>query len=90
MPDYYAHSKPGKSPSEWEPLEEHLKHVADLATEFASVFGAGTWGKLAGEIHDIGKATLPWQAYLRKVNSVVDKFTRFYDVHVEHSVHGAR
>jgi len=31
MPDYYAHSKEGRPPSEWRPLEEHLKNVAEMA-----------------------------------------------------------
>jgi hypothetical protein len=25
---YYAHSLDGKTPSDWQPLEEHLKNVA--------------------------------------------------------------
>jgi hypothetical protein len=27
---FYAHSIPGKPPSEWQPLEEHLKNVAEV------------------------------------------------------------
>ena len=30
---YYAHSLEGKSPSEWQPLEEHLKNVAEMARD---------------------------------------------------------
>jgi hypothetical protein len=26
---YYAHSLEGKPPSEWQPLDEHLKNVAE-------------------------------------------------------------
>jgi len=29
MSDYYAHSKEGKPKEEWQPLEEHLKNVAE-------------------------------------------------------------
>ena len=32
---YYAHSLEGKPPEEWQPLEEHLKNVAELARSFA-------------------------------------------------------
>jgi len=39
MPDYYAHSKEGKPPSEWPPLDGHLKNVAEMAREFADIFG---------------------------------------------------
>jgi CRISPR-associated endonuclease/helicase Cas3 len=48
MPEYYAHSKEGSPPSEWQPLEEHLKNVAEIARKFADSFGAGDWGYLAG------------------------------------------
>jgi hypothetical protein len=27
---FYAHSVPGKPPSEWQPLKEHLKNVAEV------------------------------------------------------------
>jgi hypothetical protein len=30
MPDYYPHSKEGRPPEEWQPLEEHLENVAEL------------------------------------------------------------
>lgn len=53
--DYYAHSLPGKPPQDWEPLEDHLKAVAELAGEFAEKFGAREWGKVAGFWHDLGK-----------------------------------
>jgi len=36
---YYAHSKENQPPEHWQPLEEHLKNVADLAAEFAAPFG---------------------------------------------------
>jgi len=38
---YYAHTKEGRPPEEWQPLEEHLKNVAELAQSFADSFGAG-------------------------------------------------
>ena len=31
---YYAHSLDGKPPSNWQPLEEHLKNVAEMAKPF--------------------------------------------------------
>lgn len=52
--DYYAHSLDGKTSSEWQPLEGHLKNVAEMARLFAEAFGAGDWGYLAGLWHDLG------------------------------------
>lgn len=58
---YYAHSK--ASPvsgeplpvTEWQPLDEHLKNVAELAAKFAEPFGAQDWARLAVLWHDLGK-----------------------------------
>jgi CRISPR-associated endonuclease/helicase Cas3 len=36
-------------------LREHLEGTAALAEQFASVFGAGSWGRQVGLAHDIGK-----------------------------------
>ena len=52
---FYAHSIEGKPPEEWHRLEEHLKGTAELARLFASEFGCGEWGYLAGLWHDLGK-----------------------------------
>jgi hypothetical protein len=41
---YYAHSLPGEPPEKWQPLEEHLKNVAEMAKELAEEFGAGKRG----------------------------------------------
>ena len=50
---YYAHSLEGRPPSEWQPLEEHLKNVAGMARSFADVFGADDWEYLAGLWRDL-------------------------------------
>jgi len=50
---YYAHSLPGRPPEEWQPLEEHLINVAELAKSFAESFGAGDWTYLAGLWYEI-------------------------------------
>jgi hypothetical protein len=42
---YYAHSLPGRPKEEWQPLEDHLKNVAEMARGFAAEFGAGEWGE---------------------------------------------
>jgi hypothetical protein len=38
---FYAHSKEGRPPEEWQPLEDHLKNVAEMARKFADEFEAG-------------------------------------------------
>lgn len=47
-------------------LVEHLRNVADLTRQFASPFGGGDLGYLAGLWHDAGKADPTWQRYLRR------------------------
>jgi CRISPR-associated endonuclease/helicase Cas3 len=89
MSTFYAHSTDGP-PEEWQPLEEHLKNVAQLAADFAKPFGGEEWASILGENHDMGKGTMAWQAYLRYVNGVVDEFSPFYDGHPTHSDAGAK
>lgn len=36
---YYAHSLEGKPPDEWQPLEDHLRNVAELVYCFTGSFG---------------------------------------------------
>lgn len=90
MKKYYAHSKKDQPPENWQPLEEHLKNVADLAAKFAEPFGAQEWACLAGLWHDVGKATCPWQAYLRHANEVKDEFSEHYRGRVAHAIVGAQ
>jgi CRISPR-associated endonuclease/helicase Cas3 len=44
----YAHSLPGEPPDKWQPLEEHLKNVAEMARQFAEDFNSGDWAYAAG------------------------------------------
>ena len=46
-------------------LEEHLRGVARLSEEFASVFGSADWGNLAGAWDDLGKYSLTLRRYSR-------------------------
>lgn len=86
----YAHSLKGKPASEWQPLEEHLTNVAELAAEFARPFGGESWSFQSGYNHDVGKGTLPWQAYLRHANEIKDDFLQYYIGRVEHAAVGAQ
>jgi len=86
---FYAHSLEGKPPSEWQPLEEHLKNVAEMARSFAESFNAGDWGYLAGLWHDIGKYSDEFQKMLGTEEGsdahIETKFGR-----IDHSTAGAK
>ena len=89
MAKFYAHTKEGRPPEEWQPLEDHLRCVAKLARSFADEFGAGDWGYLAGLWHDLGKYSKEFQKYLSA--------TKDDDAHIEtkpgrvdHSTAGAK
>lgn len=66
----YAHSLKNTPPTEWQPLLTHCDNVAALAEEFARPFAAGDWAKIAGTLHDFGKASDAFQAYLRTSNGL--------------------
>lgn len=86
----YAHSLPGQPPDKWQPLDEHLKAVAEKAREFASAFDSGDWGYNAGWLHDLGKAADAFQAYLMRENGLDDsKYDGVGRGRVNHSSAGA-
>lgn len=51
---YYAHSLPGQPAEKWQPLDEHLKNVAEMARGFAEESGPGEWGCLLRLLHNSG------------------------------------
>ena len=73
---FYAHSKEGEPKEEWQPLEVHLKNVAEMAQIFANRFAGGNWAYLAGLWHDLGKYSLEFQDRLISLNDP--------DAHIEH------
>jgi CRISPR-associated endonuclease/helicase Cas3 len=60
----YAHSLPGEATDRWERLTDHQEAVAALAAEFAEPFGWAAAARLAGRLHDIGKLSAAFQAYI--------------------------
>ncbi len=61
----YAHSpRDGDPAGLWEPLADHLAAVGAAASAFGGVFGWGRVAGLAGRLHDIGKCSAAFQAYI--------------------------
>lgn len=87
---YYAHSKENRPTADWQELQAHLENVASIATEFSGAFGASSWASILGAYHDMGKGTLPWQAYLRYANNISDQFSEYYEGHPKHAIVGAK
>lgn len=66
----YAHSSCGNPVENWQTLEEHSKGVAELASEFASVFDSAPYARLLGAYHDAGKSRPSFQNYLLRENGL--------------------
>ena len=95
--EFYAHSKPAKLPSEWEPLEIHLRKVEEFSAILAGDFGASAWGSVLGRCHDLGKFSQGFQSYLlgsglKSVDAGAeeDNDTHAFGKRVDHSTFGAR
>ncbi len=67
---YYAHSLENQPTENWQPLEEHLENVAQLAAKFAKPFGGEEWAHLAGLWHDVGKYSNEFQKMLYDANGI--------------------
>ncbi len=63
-PSKFAHSLPDAPPDRWESLSHHLRAVAGRSAEFAAVFGWAEAARTAGLLHDIGKTSAAYQAYI--------------------------
>lgn len=65
LPGPFAHSLPGRPLSAWEPLDKHLRDVGSGAAERAERFGWAEAARVAGRLHDIGKMSAQFQAYIQ-------------------------
>ena len=61
----FAHSLRDRPTEDWEPLSHHLSAVGNRAAEFAEAFGWKEAARIAGRLHDIGKCSAAFQAYIR-------------------------
>lgn len=61
---HYAHSTEREDRSDWQSLPDHLRAVAELAGERGDKFGAREAAKMSGWLHDLGKYSTAFQAYI--------------------------
>lgn len=86
----YAHSLPGQPVKDWQRLDTHLNQVAERTSDFAQKFNSSDWGWNAGILHDFGKASEIFQAYLRRQNHIDDyKYDDTGANRIRHSSAGA-
>ncbi|MGN6470268.1 MAG: CRISPR-associated endonuclease Cas3'', partial [Rhizobiaceae bacterium] len=72
---FYAHSAEGKPHAQWQGLSAHLLGVAEQAGRFGAIFGAEKPAQLAGLLHDLGKYSPDFQAYINGAKLKVDHST---------------
>ena len=56
-----------------QPLEDHLEGVARLSAKFAAKFQLSTYGELIGLVHDIGKYSAAFQAYIKSATGMLNQ-----------------
>jgi CRISPR-associated endonuclease/helicase Cas3 len=82
----FAHSLDGRPVGKWEPLSHHLEAVGERAADFAAIFGWAETARVAGQLHDIGKCSAAFQAYIAASRDAAAGGRRGPD----HSTAGAR
>ncbi len=78
-------------------VESHLRGVSQLASKFAAKFGLATHGELIGLLHDLGKYSAVFQAYIQSATNLLtqDEDEEFVDAaglkgKIDHSTSGAQ
>ena len=85
---YYAHSAQDELSNllpyeHWQTLQSHASNVGNLAAAFAQVFGADEIARYTGQLHDLGKYSLPFQKRLKGEVKSVDHSTAGAKIAVE-------
>jgi CRISPR-associated endonuclease/helicase Cas3 len=71
-------------------LEEHLRGVAQIASDFAAGFDSSDWASIAGLWHDLGKYSTEFQGYIKKVSGYdAEAHVEGAPGRVDHSTAGA-
>lgn len=75
-------------------LQDHLLEVAELAGALAAKIGIGSLGELVGLLHDIGKATIAFQRYIKSRSGKLmpddPEYTDWLRGELDHSTAGAQ
>jgi CRISPR-associated endonuclease/helicase Cas3 len=92
---YVAHVR--ANTTECQSLEAHLRGVSRQALEFATKFELATHGELIGLLHDLGKYSAAFQAYIQSATNLLkqDEDEEFVDAaglkgKIDHSTCGAQ
>ena len=72
---FYARTKEGRPPEEWQLLRDHLVNVSQRATVFAEPFGGQELARVVGLAHDAGKVSDDFQQRLLGMKQSVDHST---------------
>lgn len=95
IPKYIAHHR--LSDDAWQPLSEHLIGVAAWSSSFARKLGLKKLGELLGLLHDLGKYSQAFQAYLKSAVGAInpDEDVEWVDAgrlkgKIDHSTAGAQ
>ena len=72
---FFAHSVEGRPEADWQPLDEHLNAVGNLAAKAARHFNDEVLALTAGLLHDLGKYTFEFQQRLSGSPRRVDHAT---------------
>jgi CRISPR-associated endonuclease/helicase Cas3 len=69
-PSFVAHVRAG---GEIQSVESHLRGVSQLAGKMAEKFGLPTQGALIGLLHDLGKYSAAFQAYIQSATGLLNQ-----------------
>ena len=72
---YYAHSGNCENHSDWQTLRSHAHKVGEMAAGFAVFFGAEAMARATGQLHDVGKYSIPFNRRLHGSPEKVDHAT---------------
>lgn len=87
MSEIVAHT-PASLGAPWHLLADHSRAVGDLGGEFAESFGGGELVRLAGYLHDAGKATEEVQRRFHEIGAAADRPRQ--KLGVPHKLEGAQ
>lgn len=87
--DSFAHGVRKGDAICYQTLQEHLRAVAQKASQFCASFGASDWGSALGWLHDIGKVNPAYQAHLRQ-RVTNDEEATLSSSKIDHSTAGAQ